>query len=513
MKKRTPEDFRKAITFFKSAVEKDPNYALAYSGLADTYRLQEQYGGIPEYRTKRLALKAAEQAMALDSLSAESQTSLGGAYLTGQHYSKARDRFKKAIELNPNYLLAYHWLGITYSSLAEKGNEIQIYEEALKRNPMSPIISGNLANAYLLTGQMEKGLNLHKQNINLFPDQATVYIAYARALRSTGEMDESIQLGKKALSLDSLSYWMNINLPWTYYLAKEYEKSIDYAKKMMKKNTDFSFGALIIMGMSYRGLGNQETAEASFQQAIQLDPLATEPRRHLAQHYFKLGEYEKALNQHEKNMELYPDEPEWHLGIGEALATMGKYKKAFPYLENAVELDGTWFDMLGLVYYLSGDINESIDILNKAIQLYPQNTYAIFYLAVAQYSNENFEESTRQFNKYFKLLNFPNRDKFYSDSFQDNTYSKESLQKYLSLINDKMVADKIPMIDVTHQAAICAITDQEENMLEYLYTAHTRMFSAVHLWMTAPIFKPYHSDPEFITFFKKLKLDKYHQLN
>jgi len=513
MVKRTPEDFRKAIAYFKSAIEKDPNYALAHAGLADTYRLQEQYGGVPAYRTKLNARKAAERALLLDSLSAEVQTAMGGAYLTASKLSKAKERFQKAIQLNPNYILAYHWLGITHGSLGEISDQIKIYETGLERDPLSPIISGNLATCYATSGQVEKAINLHKKNMKLFPDQSSIYRSFSQTLTLMDSLDEAINMMERAFSLDSLSYWSNITLGWIYYRTGDYEKSIAHCKKMIKRNVDFSFGALIMQGMNYRVLGNQTMALESYHKAIEIDPLATEPRGFLGRYYLKMGAYEEALLQYKKNFDNHPDDFDGYVEYALTLATIKRYDEAIEQLEHAVEIDPTWHDYLGLVYYFSQDLDQAIRILNKAIKLHPQNIYPVFFLAIVNYSKSNYEECAVQFNKYFALQNFPDREKIYSESFSTNQFTKSTIQRYLNQIGDRMIADKIPLDAISHQVIIFALSGNKSKMMEYLNKAQMRPVSEVHVWMTSPLFKPYHSDPDFISLFKKMKLDKYHTLH
>ena len=438
---------------------------------------------------------------------------MGGALLTANKYSQAKRRFEKAIQINPNYLLAYHWLGIAFSQLGETSEEIKTYENALEVDPMSPIIAGNLANTYAFSGQIEKAINLHKKYINLFPEQATAFLAYSRTLRHMGKMDESIEMMEKAFSHDSLSFWTNINISILYLQAEDYEKSIKYCEKMINQNADFSGGALIVLGMNYRALGNQTKAVASYQEAIELDPLATEPHRFLGEYYIKMGDYENALIQFKKNVELSPDDPDKYFSYSLTLSTIGKFEEAITQIKHAVTLDPTWNDYLGLIYYLSRDIDQAVSFYDKAIQLYPKNIYPKFFLAVVLYSRKDYKDCSLHFNRYLELSDFPDQDKIYSESFSDGKFTRSSLQEYLNRVADKIIADKIPGFSTTHQAVIFAMAGNKNKMMEYLEKAHNEVISDVHIWIAAPIFDPYHSDPEFVSFFKKLNLDKYHKLN
>jgi tetratricopeptide (TPR) repeat protein len=108
--KRTAADLQKAIPFFEQAIEKDPNYALAYSGLADSYALLTAYSNEPPRELMPKAKEAALKALALDDKLAEAHASLGqiAAYYD-YDFATAERQYRRAIELNPNYASAHQW--------------------------------------------------------------------------------------------------------------------------------------------------------------------------------------------------------------------------------------------------------------------------------------------------------------------------------------------------------------------------------------------------------------------
>ncbi len=111
---RTPRSLDRALDYFNKATEIDPEYALAWSGLADTYRVMPLYAGTSSYQIIPLAKEAAEKALSLDDTLAETHTSMGGALTDDGKYPEAEEHFQRAIELNPNYLLAYYWSGYNF---------------------------------------------------------------------------------------------------------------------------------------------------------------------------------------------------------------------------------------------------------------------------------------------------------------------------------------------------------------------------------------------------------------
>ena len=112
MEKRTSAALAEAIDDFNRAIELDPGFALAYVGLADSYILQEQYSGLPLDETLTKAQAATDKALALDDRLAEPYTSLGGIEEFRNDYEAAEAAYQRALELNPNYVTAYHWYSI-----------------------------------------------------------------------------------------------------------------------------------------------------------------------------------------------------------------------------------------------------------------------------------------------------------------------------------------------------------------------------------------------------------------
>ena len=109
--KRSGVDLRKAIEFFNQAIAKDPNYALAYAGVADSYLLLPNYGGTSTRESIPPARAAAMKALELDDSLAEAHASSGLLDTLELHPERAISDFKRAIELKPNYATAHHWLG------------------------------------------------------------------------------------------------------------------------------------------------------------------------------------------------------------------------------------------------------------------------------------------------------------------------------------------------------------------------------------------------------------------
>ena len=138
--KRTAENLKRAMEQFQQAVDKDPNYALAYAGLSDCYSLLEGYAGTPANETWPKAKAFAERALQLDSSLAEAHTSLGYAYNGLWRWGEAEEEFKRAIKLNPNYPTAHHWYSLYLLDVGRMAEGKAEITRAYELDPLSLII-------------------------------------------------------------------------------------------------------------------------------------------------------------------------------------------------------------------------------------------------------------------------------------------------------------------------------------------------------------------------------------
>ncbi len=135
--KRTPDAFSKSIEYFQKAIAREPNYALAYVGLADSYFGLEYFEIVPPLQFKAQERSAILKALTLDDSLAEAHTSLAHAQgLEDWDFAAAEKEYRRAVDLNPNYALARHWLG---NDLAIRGRSAEALEESRKAMALDPL--------------------------------------------------------------------------------------------------------------------------------------------------------------------------------------------------------------------------------------------------------------------------------------------------------------------------------------------------------------------------------------
>jgi len=187
--KRNPEGFQESIGYYRQAIAQDPNFALAYAGLSDSFTLLALYG--EGSRPLTAAKEAAEKALHLDSSLAEAHTSLAAVRLLSDwDWTGAEQEFRRALELNPNCAHAHHWYGNLLLDPEGRHEEaLAQLQRAGELDPLSPIITADTGFAYYLAGRYDLALQKYQQVLASNPDFLPVHFYLAKYYRQTGEYD------------------------------------------------------------------------------------------------------------------------------------------------------------------------------------------------------------------------------------------------------------------------------------------------------------------------------------
>jgi eukaryotic-like serine/threonine-protein kinase len=199
--KRTEEELNKAIEYFKQSIEKDPNYALAYVGLADAYLVLPEYGrmapSVAAPRTKEALTKALE----IDPDLAEAHASLG---LMKQSFEwdwvGAEKEYRRASGLNSNYPTAHHWYGLFLCEMKRNDEAIREGRLAQTLDPLSPIINTSLGVTLMSAGEYGSGLELLKRTFELAPTFPEPHLWVSKTYGSRGLYPEAMSEAQQAVS-------------------------------------------------------------------------------------------------------------------------------------------------------------------------------------------------------------------------------------------------------------------------------------------------------------------------
>jgi len=199
--KRTQESLEKSKEFFSQAIEKDPNYALAYVGLADYYYVLADYAPVPAAAQTPKARAAAQKALAIDDSLAEAHAVLGGTSQDLWEWDAAEREYQRAIELDPNNSTARHWYGQFLDGMGRFDDALAQYKHALGLDPLNLTLNTNVAGIYEDKGQYDQALDQFKKAFEIDPSFASAHSNLSRLYRNLGKYDLYLEEWRKAATL------------------------------------------------------------------------------------------------------------------------------------------------------------------------------------------------------------------------------------------------------------------------------------------------------------------------
>jgi TolB-like protein/Flp pilus assembly protein TadD len=189
--RRSPEWIRKAIESFEAAIQADPNYALAYSGLADCYSLV--VSGLPPLERMPKAKLAAQKALELDELLAEAHASLGFIkYKFDWDWRGAEEEFRRAIELNPNYATAHHWHGECLGLQGKFAEALTALRQAERLDPLSLAIKEDIGMTWFRMRDYPKALDKFQEVREMDPRYVRIRNKQSELYGVMGRYDEAV---------------------------------------------------------------------------------------------------------------------------------------------------------------------------------------------------------------------------------------------------------------------------------------------------------------------------------
>jgi TolB-like protein/Tfp pilus assembly protein PilF len=280
--KRSEEGLKKSIEYFEQAIEADPNYALAYAGLADVYNMLGAYNlRLPKEAFSK-AKSAATKALEIDDTLAEAHTSL--AFIKEAHdydQSGSEQEFKRAIELNPNYAVAHHWYGILLRDMGRFDEGLEEIRMAMELDPLSLPINTDLGEIFYHARQYDQAIDQCKKTLEIDANFHWAHYVLGKAHLQKSEFKEAIAEFKKALSLsgDSVDYLAGLVL--AHALAGKKDKALEILEEMHKRSKQTYLPAYEI-ALAYVGLKKNNKAfewleKAYEDRSFEMKSIKTEP--------------------------------------------------------------------------------------------------------------------------------------------------------------------------------------------------------------------------------------------
>jgi TolB-like protein/Tfp pilus assembly protein PilF len=265
--KRSGVDLRKAIEYFNQAIAKDPNYALAYVGLADSYLLLSSYAAVSPAESLPPARSALKKALDLDDSLAEAHASFGLLTTLELDLHRALDELKRAVELKPNYATAHHWLALAHMTLAEFDPAISEAKRAIELDPLSLVINADTGWIYFSARRYDEAEAQVRKTLEIDPQFFLAHYYLGEVLQFKGRLADAISEYHKAFELNGDPYSQAM-LGQVY--ARNGQK--DEAQKILARLNEQGktrYVAPYAIALVYLGLGDKERALDELERAFQ----------------------------------------------------------------------------------------------------------------------------------------------------------------------------------------------------------------------------------------------------
>jgi TolB-like protein/DNA-binding winged helix-turn-helix (wHTH) protein/Tfp pilus assembly protein PilF len=269
--KRTGDGLRKAIEYFTLAIEKDPSFAAAYSGLADAYALSGdwEYGILPPQEAFERSNAAAAKALALDDQLAEAHTSRAFALdLYAWEWEAAESEYRRALALNPAYATAHQWYAWHLMVIGRTAEGIAELRTAESLDPLSPILTADLADALCIAHLYDDSLRQSRTALELHPNFAVAHYQLGQTLVQMHRYDEAITEFRKAIALAGDNTTFDSNLAHAYAVSGRTEEAMKLLTGLKDRHTGQSPTDASV-ALIYVGLGDDDQAMAWLEKAYQ----------------------------------------------------------------------------------------------------------------------------------------------------------------------------------------------------------------------------------------------------
>ena len=289
--KRSGEGLRRAIEYFNRAIAKDPTYAPAYSGLADSYALAGdwQYAVMTTKEALPKAKAAAMKALELDNTLSEAHTSLAFC-LEGFDWDSetAESEFLRAIELSPGYATAHHWYAWHLALIGRKNDSLSEMRKAENLDPLSLIINADLAELLLIEGSPSEAIDQSRKTIEMDSSFALAHNQLGQAYLKERMFPEAISESQKAVQLSGGSPTCMANLARAFAESgKRTEATALLNELKARSSSGYPYAAEL--ASVYTALGDKNDAMASLEKGYEerfnpgvllrpaFDPLRSDP--------------------------------------------------------------------------------------------------------------------------------------------------------------------------------------------------------------------------------------------
>jgi serine/threonine protein kinase/tetratricopeptide (TPR) repeat protein len=276
--RRTAPDALKSLEYFQQAVQKQPDYALAYAAIAEAYETAAgsfQAALSPKEafpRAKEAAMRAAE----LDSTLGEPYSSLGWTSFVFDHdWTTAERQFQQGLRLNPNYAIAYENYGLFLSRMGRFDDGIRQLKRSLEIDPLSPSGNSMMGVVLAIARRDDEAISTFHRVLDMDPDFLRAHVGLGLALGHQGHHEEAIEEFQRAGELSGGGASQLAALGYGYAVANRPVEALAIVEKL-KERSRKQYVPPAMVSFVFCGLGDKDQAMAWLEKAYEVrDPWLT----------------------------------------------------------------------------------------------------------------------------------------------------------------------------------------------------------------------------------------------
>jgi tetratricopeptide (TPR) repeat protein len=260
---------KRGLDYFNQAIEKDPHFALAYAGLADSYYLLSStaYAAFSATDALPRAKAAARRALEIDGALAEAHASLASILTADWDWLAAEKAYKRSIKLNPHYATVRQWYAFYLTAMGRLEEALAEAQHAHELDPLSVIINRDLGMVYYYARQPDRAIEQYRKSLELDPSFALAHQSLGRAYLLKGMHAEALAAMQKAVSLGGDSVAMSSALAHVHAVSGRHNEARKILNELLERSQR-SFVSPTNIAVIYAGLDERESAFAWLEKAF-----------------------------------------------------------------------------------------------------------------------------------------------------------------------------------------------------------------------------------------------------
>lgn len=266
--KRTEEGIQKSIEYFEQAIKLDPNYALAYAGLATSYVTTAYREMVPPAEAGSRAEAAARKALEIDGQLGQAHSALAVLHFRNLEWSKGVREFRRAIALNPNYSTAHMWYSYYLMALGRFDEAIAEAKRAQELDPLSLIINTQMGTPFFYRREYDRAIEQYRKALEMDPRFPPARYWLGRAYTQKGDYAEAIEVLWPTVAANPQLRAYITPLAYAYAVSGQRSEAIQLLDELRERAKQRSVSAYYI-ALIYAGLGEKDQAFVWLEKAYQ----------------------------------------------------------------------------------------------------------------------------------------------------------------------------------------------------------------------------------------------------